>query len=98
MGRMNANAKIWDIIDRCREGNIKNFGDFHGDKLVKVSGGETSVYSERTGNKYINGTVEFGDISVTYDVSHGLFKVEGCTSGNEFVEFGREVLLKVFCK
>lgn len=96
--RMNANAKIWDIIDRCREGNIKNFGDFHGDELVKVSGGATSVYSERTGNKYINGTVEFGDIFVTYDVRHGLFKVEGCTSDNEFVEFGREVLLKVFCK
>ena len=34
--RMNANAKIWDIIDRCREGNIKNFGEFYGDNWDRV--------------------------------------------------------------
>jgi hypothetical protein len=60
--RTNANVKMWDIIDRCREGNIKNFGEFYGDKLVKVSSEVTSVYSERIGNKYINGTVEFGAV------------------------------------
>lgn len=96
MGRITANDRMWDIIDRCREGNIKNFGDFYGDKLVEVSAGVTAVYSERNGNKYTKGTVEFGDISVTYDVNYGLLKVDGGTSGNEFVEFGREVLLKVF--
>ena len=96
MGRITANDRIWDIIDRCREWNIKNFGDFYGDKLVEVSDGVTAVYSEHNKNKYVNGTVEFGDISVTYDVNYGTFKVEGVTSGNKFVEFGREVLLKVF--
>ena len=96
MGRITANDRMWDIIDRCREGNIKEFGVFYGDKLVKVSDGVTAVYSERNGNKYTKGTVEFGDISVTYDVNYGLLKVDSGTSGNEFVEFGREVLLKVF--
>ena len=33
MGRITANDRMWDIIDRCREGNIKNFGDFYGDKV-----------------------------------------------------------------
>lgn len=97
MGRMNANVKMWDIIDRCREGNIKNFGEFYDDKLVKVSSEVTSVYSERYGNKYINGTVEFGDISVTYNIAYGTFKVDGiATFDNEFVKFAKEVLIKVF--
>lgn len=97
MGRMNANVKMWDIIDRCREGNIKNLGDFYGDKLVKVSSEVTSVYSERYGNKYINGTVEFGDISVTYNVNYGTFKVDGiATFDNDFVKFAKEVSIKVF--
>lgn len=99
MGRINANAKIWDIIDRCREGKIKYFGGFYGDKLIKVSDGVTSVYSERNKNKYINGTIEFGDISVTYNVGCDIFHVDGvCTSDNEFVKFAKEVLVKVFGK
>lgn len=97
--RINANTKIWDIVDRCRERNIKNFGEFYGDKLVKVSSEVTSVYSERYGNKYINGTVEFDDISVTYNVNYGTFKVDGvATFDNEFVKFAKEVLIKVFGK
>ena len=75
---------------------LSRYAIIYGDKLVEVSDGVTAVYSERNKNKYVNGTVEFGDISVTYDVNYGTFKVEGVTSGNEFVEFGREVLLKVF--
>lgn len=99
MGRINANAKMWDVIDRCREGNIEHFGGFYGDKLIKVSSEVTSVYSERYGNKYINGTVEFDDISVTYNIGYGTFKVDGvATFDNEFVKFGREVLVKVFGK
>ena len=50
MGRITANDRMWDIIDRCREGNIKNFGDFYGDKLVEVSDGVTAVYSEHNKN------------------------------------------------
>lgn len=99
MGRMNANAKIWDIVDRCREGKIKYFGGFYGKALKYVSSEVTSVYSERYSNKYINGTVEFGDISVTYNIGYGTFKVDGvCTFDNEFVKFGKEVLVKVFGK
>ena len=99
MGRINSNAKIWDIIDRCREGKIEYFGGFYGDKLIKVSDGVTSVYSERNKNKYINGTIEFGDISVTYNVGCDIFHVDGvCTSDNEFVKFAKEVLVKVFGK
>ena len=99
MRRINANAKIWDIVDRCREGKIKYFGDFYGKALKSVSSEVTSVYSERYGNKYINGTVEFGDISVTYNIGYGTFKVDGiATFDNEFVKFAKEVLVKVFGK
>lgn len=45
MGRINANAKIWDMVDRCREGKTKYFGDFYGKALKSVSSEVTSVYS-----------------------------------------------------
>lgn len=97
MRRINDNVKMWDIIDRCREGNIEHFGGFYGKDLKHVSSEVTSVYSERYGNKYINGTVEFGDISVTYNIGYGTFKVDGiATFDNEFVKFAKEVLVKVF--
>lgn len=97
MGRINANNRMWDIIERCREGRTEHFGGFHGEKLITVSDYVTSVHSERSGGKYVRGTVEFNDISVAYNVNYGTFKVDGvATFDNEFVKFGREVLLKVF--
>ena len=38
MGRITANDRMWDIIDRCREGNIKEFGVFYGNNRDSVYG------------------------------------------------------------